>query len=377
MSNTSAAAPASGLTIGKKMADHDGRPTGFDYLRLSLSVAIVCVHSLITSYGEEAGAKVWQLPLRPLVGLLLPMFFALSGFLVAGSLFRTNSLRHFLLLRVIRIYPALGVEVLVSAFLVGPLLTTLPLHDYFSSSLFYFYLLNVTGDIHYLLPGLFQSNPFPDIVNMQLWTIPFELGCYITLSVLALMGIKKLHWLAPAATAALMLAYFIVRIIVKKKWALIAIAGGLPGQLLIACFLAGVSLYLYRDRLPWSHSLCALSGILTAVLLGFVPFGDFIVAPIVAYFTVSLGVSSPKKIWILRHADYSYGIYLYGFVIQQAFVCSFPWAREWWINILFCVPAAAATAALSWHFIEKPALTLRNYFDFRAAPKLVSLDART
>jgi peptidoglycan/LPS O-acetylase OafA/YrhL len=358
-------APAN-ISLNEKLALHGGRPTGFDYLRIVLSIVIVCEHSIITSYGETAGAVVWQLPLRPLVGMFLPMFFALSGFLVAGSLFRTTSLVQFIGLRVIRIYPALCVEVLISALLIGPPLTTLPLKEYFSSPVFYLYLLNITGHIHYLLPGLFQSNPFPDMVNLQLWTVPFELGCYITLSLLAVLGIKKFHWMAPAATVLLLLAYFVVRVIVKKQWALIAIHGGLPGQLLIACFLAGVSTYLYKEKLPWSHSLCAVSGVLTALLFGFIPFGDFIAAPFAAYFTVSLGVTNPKKLRVLQGADYSYGIYLYGFVLQQA-LASFPWAREWWINILFCVPAAIGMAAVSWHLIEKPALNLRRYFQPRSA----------
>jgi peptidoglycan/LPS O-acetylase OafA/YrhL len=305
----------------------------------------------------------------PLVGTLLPMFFALSGFLVAGSLFRTTTLVQFLGLRVIRIYPALAVEVLISALLIGPLLTTLPLKDYFTSPVFYLYLVNITGHIHYLLPGLFENNPFPNTVNMQLWTVPFELGCYITLSVLAVLGIKKFHWIAPAATVLLLLAYFVVRVIVKKQWALIAIAGGLPGQLLIACFLSGVSLYLYKEELPWSLSLCAISGVVTALLVGFIPFGDFIAAPVAAYFTVSLGVTNPKKLGVLQGADYSYGIYLYGFVIQQALVAAFPWAREWWINILVCVPVAMGVAAVSWHFIEKPALNLRRYFQPKSAQR--------
>jgi peptidoglycan/LPS O-acetylase OafA/YrhL len=357
-----AQSPARSLSMGEKLDSHAGRPTGFDYLRIILSIAIVCEHSIITSYGETAGAAVWHLPFRPLVGMFLPMFFALSGFLVAGSLFRTASLVQFLGLRVIRIYPALCVEVLISALLIGPLLTTSPLKDYFSSQVFYLYLLNVTGHIHYLLPGLFQSNPYPDVVNLQLWTVPFELGCYIALSLLAVLGIKKFHWMAPAATMLLLLAYFVVRVVVKKQWALIAIPGGLPGQLLVACFLSGVSLYLYKERLPWSHSLCAISGVLTALLFGFIPFGDFVAAPVAAYFTVSLGVTNPRKLPVLQGADYSYGIYLYGFVLQQALACAFPWAREWWISILLCVPAATGIAAVSWHFIEKPALNLRRHF---------------
>jgi peptidoglycan/LPS O-acetylase OafA/YrhL len=293
--------------------------------------------------------------------MLLPMFFALSGFLVAGSLCRTSTLIQFLGLRVIRIYPALCVEVLVSALLIGPFLTSVSLFEYFTSPLFYLYLVNATGHIHYLLPGLFATNPYPDIVNMQLWTVPFELLSYVVLSALAIAGIKRHRWIAPVAAALLMAAYFVVRVIVKKEWAAIEIAGGLPGPLLIVCFLSGVSLFLYRDRLVWSWARCLISGILTALLFGFVPFGDFIAAPVAAYFTVCLGLANPVKLRVLQGADYSYGVYLYGFVVQQAFVSACPWGREWRINILFCVPASIALAALSWHFVERPALGLRRH----------------
>jgi peptidoglycan/LPS O-acetylase OafA/YrhL len=360
---------ANNLTLGEKLALHGGRPTGFDYLRICLSIAVVCTHSIITSYGETAGESIWHLPFRPLFGMVLPMFFALSGFLVAGSLFRTTSPLQFVGLRVIRIYPALCVEVLISALLIGPLLTTLPLREYFSSPLFSLYLLNMTGFIHYLLPGLFQSNPYPDIVNLQLWTVPLEIQAYIMLPLLVFLGAKKFRWITPVVTVLLMLAYLVVRIIVKKQWALIAIPGGLPGQLLIACFLSGVSLYIYKDKLPWSHSLCAISGVLSALLVGVVPLGDFFVAPFIAYFGVSVGLTNPMKLRVLQGADYSYGIYLYGFVLQQALASALPGAREWWINILVCVPAATAIAALSWHFIEKPALNLRHYFQSQRAKR--------
>lgn len=357
-----AAAPVSRLTLGSKLDLHNGRPTGFDYLRIGLSVAVVCAHSFVTSYGDAIGEMVWHLPYRPVAGLLLPMFFALSGFLVSGSLFRTASMVQFLGFRVIRIYPALCVEVLISALLIGPLLTTLPLKEYFTSPLLYWYLLNMTGDIQYLLPGLFHDNPSPNIVNMQLWTVPYEIVAYLGLATLTFVGIKKYHWIAPVTAVLMTLVYFAARLFVKKQWSLVAIAGGLPGELLLVCFMCGISLYLYKDKLPWSPLLCAASGVASAVLVGFVPFGDYFMAPFVAYFTISVGLNNPRKAYLLRGADYSYGIYLYGFVLQQALAAAWPGGREWWINILICVPASALVAAASWHFIEKPALGLRHLF---------------
>ncbi|PBC08811.1 acyltransferase [Mesorhizobium sp. WSM3859] len=348
------------FTLDEKLAQSGNRPTGFDYMRIGLSLAVVAMHSVITSHGVAAEIPLWTSPLRPYMRAILPMFFALSGFLVAGSLLRTPALSQFLGLRAIRVYPALVVEVFLSALVLGPLLTTLPLTAYFSDPVFRLYLLNVTGHIHFLLPGLFHDNPFPDTVNAQLWTVPYELICYIGLSALTLVGLRKRPWIAPAAVVAFSLVYLAARLI-RHHGELPFILGGIPGSVLVISFLAGVSIFFYRDRLPWSLPLCVLSGVATALLLSVVPFGDYVVAPVAAYFTVALGVTNPRKLRFLQGADYSYGIYLYGFVIQQTLMAIFPWARIWWLNILLSVPAAALFAACSWHWVEKPALELRRY----------------
>ncbi|MCI0735547.1 MAG: acyltransferase family protein, partial [Beijerinckiaceae bacterium] len=134
-----------------------GRPSGFDYMRLGLAVSVVLLHSFRTTYGDDA--ELWETPLRPFLRVILPMFFALSGFLVAGSLERSKTMITFLGLRVIRIYPALAVEVTLSALLIGTAVTTLPLGSYFSDPLFWKYLLNAIGDVHFYLPGVFETNP--------------------------------------------------------------------------------------------------------------------------------------------------------------------------------------------------------------------------
>ena len=167
------------------------RPTGFDYLRLILALSIIVWHSITICYGPLAEAYFWTGPPRPIVYLLLPSFFALSGFLVAGSLERHNVL-EFLTLRITRIFPALAVEVLISALVIGPLLTTVTWRAYFSSYEFRSYLLNLLGNIHFFLPGLFIDNPTPKYVNAQLWTVPIELYCYVFLTASAMFGIVKI-----------------------------------------------------------------------------------------------------------------------------------------------------------------------------------------
>ena len=352
--------------LSQKLSESGGRPSGFDYLRLGLAVTVVCMHSVITSYGRAADIALWASPLRGPIRMILPMFFALSGYLVAGSLLRTT-LVQFLGLRFIRIYPALAVEVLLSALLLGPLLTTVPLVKYFQSKLFFSYLINVTGDIHFLLPGVFAENPFPDIVNAQLWTVPFELLCYVSIAALTIIGVKRWNILAPVAAIGLSVIYFIGKLILSHG-NLPFIEGGVPGALLVASFLFGASIFLYGHRLPWSPALCVASALIAAILVGLVRDGVYFAAPFAAYFTVAIGLTNPKKLAILRGADYSYGIFLYGFVIQQTVVFVFPWARVWWINVMICVPAAAAFAAVSWHYVERPALALKKYLPVRLRP---------
>src|ERR1700761_3676596 len=113
-------------TIQDRISETGGRSTGFDYMRLVLALAILGWHSIVTCYGSVAQDAVGASPARPLIALLLPAFFALSGFLVAGSLERSRTIPMFLGLRALRILPALAVESLISALIIGPLLTTLP-----------------------------------------------------------------------------------------------------------------------------------------------------------------------------------------------------------------------------------------------------------
>ncbi len=121
------------LTILDKTRERASPTAGFDYLRIGLALAVLVWHGLIISTGSAAEYQaLWSGPLRFLLAAILPMFFALSGFLVAGSLARTR-LHQFVTLRALRLVPALAFEVMLSALILGPLFTTLPLRDYLTN----------------------------------------------------------------------------------------------------------------------------------------------------------------------------------------------------------------------------------------------------
>jgi len=66
------------------------------------------------------------------------------------------------------------VDIFVAALVIGSLTTTFYLQQYFTDPKFVHYFLNIVGFIHYELPGVFPSNPFPSQVNGSLWTVPLK-----------------------------------------------------------------------------------------------------------------------------------------------------------------------------------------------------------
>ncbi len=342
-------------SIEQRLIDAGMRPSGFDYMRLALALSVIFFHSTEFSSRTPALPALHHGPFALWDLSIIPMFFALSGFLVAGSLDRARSLLDFIGLRVLRIFPALAVDTLFSAMILGLTLTTLPPGAYLSSPGFRAYFLNMVGDIHYFLPGVFGSNPHP-FVNVQLWTIPYELGCYLGLIGLALAGVYRRRGL-----------FLVVTIVLVLLLQSVLPDADYRHGLVVPSFLAGVAMHLYRDRVPWSpwiFLLCLLA-METTIL---VPHMARCLPLPLAYATVFLGTLNPKKIWPISAGDYSYGMYLYGFPMAQALIATVPAARVWYVDFVLTTLAAGGLAFLSWHVVEKKCLGLK--------PELFAFNAR-
>jgi peptidoglycan/LPS O-acetylase OafA/YrhL len=281
-------------------------------------------------------------------------FFALSGFLVAGSYFRTKRIGEFVMLRILRIAPALAVEVCLCALVLGSIFTTLPLLTYFSYPGFWSYFGNLIGWMHFLLPGVFEDNP-NKIMNLSLWTVPYELECYIAIVALALLGLLKSRF-----TVVLLLVFGLILLFAVSflRGTAPAADGLLPHRLLVLSFLSGVLIFLYRDKVVIAPWLTVASILAMLVVLNF-PVSAQFYPPLVAYTTIALGMSNPRRTFLINTGDYSYGIYLCAFPIQQAYVhlASQP---EWRSNIVFALPITVCFAAFSWHCVEKHVLKLKT-----------------
>lgn len=341
--------------------NHAGAP-GFDALRLILSLSILLFHSTFATYGYENSRGLWNDPVaRPLLRALLPMFFFLSGFLVSGSAHRLRSTRTFLIFRVFRIMPALFVEVAISAVLLGAAVTEFSPARYYSDPGFFRYFLNTVGMVQFRLPGVFDFHPTP-IVNINLWTLPAEFECYAIMAVFIFAGIifNKKTFLFAFALGSLLLLALLPSVL---DWGDMDRPFVRP-TLLVYSFFVGAVCFVFSDRIIVKRSFLFLS-------IAGLAFFDWNPATIVGvlsacYLTLCIGFADLRRFPLIGRGDYSYGIYLYGFPIEQGLWHFFPSLRVWWALFLTAAPLTLGFSVFSWHTIEKPLLDLRRYVPRRA-----------
>ena len=364
-------------TFGSKLDQTKGIGQGFDFLRIFLAVSVLASHSVLVTQGNIHFFE--SAPYTLLYWSVLPLFFALSGFLITGSAMRLE-LKDFLLNRGMRIVPALAVDICMAALIIGPIFTTMPLKSYFTSYEFYAYFANITGIIHYILPGVFESNPFPATVNGSLWTVPFEIGCYVIMSLFIFSGVLNRKGVALAVSAAITAytaftyspQFHVLDLLGNRLHTLMDHFFAERGNFLYVYFVAGSMFYLFRYRVPY-HPICfAFCITIFAVAdfgeLAFLPelLRQTILMPILVYILVYCGMLNLPKLPIYRRGDYSYGIYLYGYPFQQGLVSLFPGLTSPILHFAISLPIVTIVAMFSWHCIEKPILRLRKKFSFTA-----------
>ena len=266
-------------------------------------------------------------------GCAVLVFFALSGFLIYKS-YERNQLAEFVEARVLRIYPALCVVVLLSVFIIGPAFTILPLEQYATSRETIEYIPRALSlkFVSFSLPGVFAGTPFP-AVNGPLWTLWYEIACYMGLAV-SLTLLKRFE---PC-----LVLYAIAYLFLRET---------LYGPLSLA-FVTGMAIYRYRITIP--------AGPLVAVGLLAASFAVRELMPIFIGYT-SLWVAQMKSPLLAynKTGDYSYGLYIYGWPVQEIVVSLVPHISPLGVMCL-SLPAALVCAIISWHFIEQPCLRAKG-----------------
>ena len=329
----------------------------FDLVRLVAAASVIVSHSFLIAGGPLSAEPLSGVSSFTLGQHAVSVFFILSGLLVAASLERNPEPAAFLGGRVLRVFPGLVACVFLIDMVVGPMVSRLDPSAYFTSPQTWRYLF-VTLSLftgHGTLPGVFEQLPAAGEVNVSLWTLKYEMLCYLLLALLSALGLwrrPRLMWLGFAALVGLQL-FRLTRVSVAEF-------GVLDQVLRLAiCFFIGAGAYRLRYRLRLS-----VPGALVAVL-AFLAAWRTALEPLASYFALGYLVLcfSALPLGALRRlcarADLSYGLYIYGWPVGQ--------------TLLLCVPGlgpvelaaasilvAALLATLSWPRGEKPALALKG-----------------
>jgi peptidoglycan/LPS O-acetylase OafA/YrhL len=338
-----------------------GRDNNIQLLRLLAAAAVMLFHSFVFTghIAEDPVFVATGTTDSSVIGV--SCFFVLSGFLVTRSWLTRPGLVVFAAARALRIYPALFVAVALSIVLAG-LATGVPWREFVASpvTIDYAWRNALAWEVRFSLPGAFATNPYPGAVNGSLWTLPVELRLYVAVAIAGIAGL-----LARSDRCAATLAVLVALFLWKPEWLPLAPPNASTRNLALL-FGIGSLAYAARNRVPLS--LAAFT----------VAFALFVVNPWGAarglWFTLMLAYGTlvlayhPRIQWHAynRVGDYSYGLYVYAFPVQQTIAGRIPGLTPLELFAL-SFPATLALAALSWHALERPALALKSRFGGQGA----------
>lgn len=365
---------------GRYSAQHNA----FGVLRLAMACGVIIAHAGPLGFGEaNIGAATFGRQ-SDLGTLCLYGFFLISGYLITDSALR-STLRQYVRARLLRVFPGLWVCLLVTAFVFAPLAAL-----YENGNLDGFWG-HPEGPFDYLttnflasmeqfpISGLLADTPYGLIVggasafDGSLWTLRYDLAFYGIVGILVVTSVLHRAPRAVLVLTAGCYALILVDFFTAPTWSSRPPQHGAIGPfpligafaadwtlMLGFLFLLGAAARLYAHRIPVNRELAVLAG---AALVGSLWLGGFfaIGLPAYAYLVLFAAVALPKRLSrISRRHDYTYGIYIYGFPVQQM-IALLGGARFGILAyIVLSLLGALLFAMLSWHLVERPALGLKT-----------------
>lgn len=347
-----------------KLSDYSqGRDNNFNLIRMIAALAVLVTHSFALVYGSGDAEPFHDSLGMTIGGIAVDVFFITSGFLVTASLLYRQSTIEFIWARVLRVFPALLVMLLLTVFVLGTFFTTLTLLNYLSTQATYAYLFKCSTllfGVAYDLPGVFQDNPYPNAVNGSLWTMPHEIRMYAIL-VLIWFGLRitqKFH------LSVFKIIILTLTVIAGLFWVARHFYFDSAFARLFFMFFAGASFYILRERIVISRWIFWF--LLGSLVLAAIHPRVFSVVYVFAITYILFYVAYVPSGFIRKYnqlGDYSYGIYIYiyAFPIQQSVAALVPGVSVIQM-ILISAVVTIVLAALSWHFLEQRALSLKAHY---------------
>jgi peptidoglycan/LPS O-acetylase OafA/YrhL len=356
-----------------------------DGLRAAAALTVLLFHTsealARARFHNNLAEGLGMVPARVLTSLNtgIFIFFVLSGYLLSRGFVRSivlgtdgPSVRRYAWSRLLRIVPAFWVAVTVTLVIEGTS------HSDFAgvAALYAFAQLYVVQPVFGLI--------------IQAWTLDVEMAFYVALPIFMVVAARWTRRLAdPRRRAAALLAVLAVAGVASAAWLVEANPYAwqtLPPMYFVA-FAPGIALAILEpfgaDAVSERTARVAAPALVAASLalfvaicaappvaigwravLGTVSAGALLSAALIRQWASGRGWRLVDNRMMRWAGERSYGIYLYHILIltqvqQLVFRTSSPWAAL----VLFTtvtVAGSAAAAALSWRFVEVPALRLRT-----------------
>lgn len=366
-----------------------GHQNSLGLIRLVLASLVIFHHAYpLGGFGGDPGLIHTQ-GQASLGSISVAGFFAISGYLIMKSGMSADVVQYFWR-RALRIFPAYWVILLFTAFIVAPIIWVIGGREFSD-----FFSLAPNGPFNYVqanwqlgigtygIYDIFQtSTPYGQevgysVFNGSIWTLMYEWHCYVLVGAGVAFGVMyRAKIIVPIFTAFLLLIQIVN---LSNPGGLSAIAPYLADVHTIGLtftFMLGATLAIYSHKIAYGNGLGIFSGV---VLLLTLRYGGFLTLGTIAgaYFVMYLAARLPRQLhWIGAKNDYSYGVYIYGFLVQQV-MAHLGWHKLGYLPYaLLALVVTFGLAWLSWHGIEKRAMALKDWGPGRGVQFWLSWVAR-
>jgi peptidoglycan/LPS O-acetylase OafA/YrhL len=330
----------------------------FNLIRLLAALAVIWSHSYPLARGSGNHDDLhWYFGYE--VGrVAVDVFFVVSGYLITKSAARSDSWSTFFVNRVLRIYPGLW----------ACLILTCSIYVFVNINNRDVDLLNevaqyigtnallIRGAIDFSMDGAFAGNPYGGVINGSLWTLPWELRMYALVAIIYFIAYPLRRYLIVSVLLLVFVTQVLCHYQVLQAHPLVPLVSRFACTFFMGAFVAE---FFPSSRPPLSFSASLLAFL---VLLGFfgvaLPYVVYLAVLPMAVFGIALSFSSPEFVRRIVSTDVSYGVYLYGFPIQQFVAALVPGISPTAMTLI-SAPAALVMGWISYKFVEAPALAYK------------------